>query len=62
MPNSQLLAIDVPNLKYLNAQVNSLEPDGQTLIYDVAAQPLKVGTGVVQIRANITSTPTSYLV
>jgi hypothetical protein len=58
---SQLVAIDIPNLKYLNAQVNGLEPDGQTLIYDIAAQPLKVGTGVVQIRANITGQPTSYL-
>jgi hypothetical protein len=58
---SQMVAIDVPEFRYLNSQVNSLEPDGQTLIYDVAAQPRKGATGVVQIRANITSTPTSYL-
>jgi hypothetical protein len=58
---SQLVAIDIPNLKYLNSQVNSLEPDGQTLIYDISAQPVKSGTGVVQIRANITSSATSYL-
>jgi hypothetical protein len=58
---SQLIAIDIPNLKYLNAQVNGLEPDGQTLIYDIAAQPVKSGTGVVQIRANITGNATSYL-
>jgi hypothetical protein len=59
---SQLLAVDVPNLRYMGVELNRLEPDGQTLIYNVSAQAVKAGTGITQIRANITGRATSYLV
>ena len=61
LTSSQLLAADVPNLKWTGVQVNRLEPDGQTVILDVAAQAVKQGTGILQLRANITGQPTSYL-
>lgn len=59
---SQLLAVDVPNLKWTDVQVNRLEPDGQTVVLDVSAQAVKQGTGITQLRANITGQPTSYLI
>ena len=58
---SQLIAIDVPNLKYTNVEVNRLEPDGQTVVLDVSAMGVKQGTGVCQHRINVTGVPTSYL-
>jgi hypothetical protein len=58
---SQLVAIDVPNLRYTSVGVNRLEPDGQTVVLDVSAMGVKAGTGIVQHRANITGQPTSYL-
>lgn len=62
LAGSQLLAIDIPNLRYTNVEVNRLDPDGQTVVLDVSAMGVKAGTGVVQHRANITGRATSYLV
>ncbi len=45
---SQLIAIDVPLLRYTNVEVNRLEPDGQTVVLDVSAMGAKGGTGLVQ--------------
>lgn len=58
---SQLIAIDVPNLRFTALDVNRLEPDGETVVLDVSAMGVKAGTGVVQHRANITGQATSYL-
>lgn len=48
---SQLIALDIPNLRYTNVSVNSLEPDGQTMVLDISAMGVKAGTGIVQHRS-----------
>lgn len=58
---SQLVSIDIPLLNYTAVDVNELEPDGQTLLLSVTAQPRKGATGVVQLRTNTTAQATSYL-
>lgn len=58
---SQMVSIDVPLLRYTDVQVNALEPNGQTMILSVTAQPLKGATSVVQLRTNTTAQATSYL-
>jgi len=59
---SQLIAIDVPALKWTNVEVNRLEPDGQTVVLDLSAKGVKGSTGICQHRINVLGTPTSYLV
>jgi hypothetical protein len=48
LTGSQLIAIDVPLLRYTSVEVNRLEPDGQTVVLDVSAMGAKGGTGIVQ--------------
>lgn len=47
---SQLIAIDVPLLRYTNVDVNRLMPDGETVVLDISAMAAKGATGLVQHR------------
>lgn len=60
--SSQLLGIDVPNLRFTDVSVNRLVPDGQTVVLDITAQGVKAGTGILQLTSvhnNVTAS--SYL-
>lgn len=48
---SQLMAVDIPNLRYTGVEVNRLQPDGQTVVLDVSAVGVKAGTGIMQVRS-----------
>jgi hypothetical protein len=50
--SSQLLAIDVPYLRVTSVTPNRFNPDGETVVLDIAAMGVKsAGTGIVQHRA-----------
>jgi hypothetical protein len=51
LTGSQLLGLDVPNLRWTGVSVNRLVPDGQTVVLDLSAQAVKAGTGLTQIRS-----------
>ena len=48
---SQMVALDIPNLRYTGVSVNRMEPDGQTVVLDVSARAVKAGTSLVQHRS-----------
>jgi len=50
LAGSQLIAIDVPLLRYTNVEVNRLMPDGETVVLDISAMAAKGATGLVQHR------------
>jgi hypothetical protein len=59
---SQLIAIDVPNLRFTNVSVNRLNPDGETVVLDVSAMGIRAGTSLVQHRSvHNAVTASSYL-
>jgi Phage tail tube protein len=49
--SSQLMAIDVPMMKFTDVSVNRLVPDGQTVLLDITAQAYRVATGLMQLRS-----------
>lgn len=51
LTGSQLMAVDIPALRYLDVSVNRLIPEGQAVVLDVTAQAVKAGTGLVQHRS-----------
>jgi hypothetical protein len=61
LTGSQLIALDIPFLRYVEAQVTDLNPDGETLMLSVSAQAVKGGTSLCQIRSTILGRATSYL-
>ena len=58
---SQMIAVDVPLLRYTNIAVNQLNPDGETVVLDISAMGVKGGTGICQHRVNTLTAATSYL-
>jgi len=62
LASSQLLGVDVPNLVYTGVELNRLEPDGETVILNVAGLGIRSATSLMQLRANIIGRATSYLV
>lgn len=62
LSGSQMMGIDVPNLRFTGVSVNRLVPDGQTVILDISAMGVKAGTGIVQHRVNhLTVGASAYL-
>lgn len=51
LAGSQLMAADVPLVRWTGADLNSLEPDGETLVVDFTGMAAKGATGIMQLRS-----------
>jgi hypothetical protein len=50
LTGSQMIGIDVPELRFTGVEVNRLDPDGETVVLDVSAMGVKGATSLVQHR------------